>query len=192
MNYGIYNDDNDFFGKIYAEYRYKFVRFANSYLRDWSASEDVVTDAFVQFWENKHELAPDSNVPAYLLTIVRNRCLNHLRHSVVEGNYSQAMREYYEWDLNTRISTLEACNPSDIYSDEMRALVAAALAKMPQTTREIFRMSREEGMTLKEIAEASGLSVKSVEYHIGKALKLLRKELKDYFPIFLLLGSGGL
>ena len=94
------------------------------------------------------------------------------------------MKEYYEWDLNTRISTLEACDPSDIYTDEVRSLVDAALAKMPRATREIFQLSRVEGKTFREIAELRGLSVKAVEYHISKALKVMHKELKDYFPFF--------
>lgn len=174
------------FSRLYVEHRLRFVRFANSYVHDWAVSEDIVTDALLQYWESRAELPSDSNIPAYILTIVRNRCLNHLRHVVVHDTYSHDMKEYYEWDLHTRISTLEACDPSDIYTDEVRSLVAAALAKMPRATREIFQLSRVEGKTFREIAELRGLSVKAVEYHISKALKVMHKELKDYFPFFLL------
>lgn len=186
MNFENSDPERMGFSRLYVEYRLRFVRFANSYVHDWAVSEDIVTDALLQYWENRAELPSDSNIPAYILTIVRNRCLNHLRHVVVRDTYSHDMKEYYEWDLNTRISTLEACDPSDIYTDEVRSLVDAALAKMPRATREIFSLSRVEGKTFREIAELRGLSVKAVEYHISKALKVMHKELKDYFPFFLL------
>lgn len=106
MNFENSDPERMGFSRLYVEYRLRFVRFANSYVHDWAVSEDVVTDALLQYWENRAELPSDSNIPAYILTIVRNRCLNHLRHVVVRDTYSHDMKEYYEWDLNTRISTL--------------------------------------------------------------------------------------
>lgn len=124
MNFENSDPERMGFSRLYVEHRLRFVRFANSYVHDWAVSEDIVTDALLQYWESRAELPSDSNIPAYILTIVRNRCLNHLRHVVVRDTYSHDMKEYYEWDLNTRISTLEACDPSDIYTDEVRSLVA--------------------------------------------------------------------
>lgn len=184
MDIDISDKDNSEFSHLYVAYRLRFVRFAASYIRYWGTAEDIVTEALMHYWENRNTLPPYSNVPAYILTIVRNRCLNHLRHNAIKETYSKEAKEYYEWDLNTRISTLEACDPSYIYSEEVQELVAKAFAKMPQTTREIFTQSRIDGLTFKEIAAQRGCSVKTVEYHMSKALKVLRNELKDYFPFF--------
>lgn len=173
------------FNRLYMNYQPRFVRFANSYIRDLPVAEDIVTESLLYYWENRSTLAVGSNVPAYVLSVVRSKCLNYLRHLEVRADYSQAMRDYYEWDLNTRLATLEACEPHELFSAEVRRLANAAFRQMPEKTRIIFRMHRVEGKSYKEIAEATGLSVKGVDFHIQKALKLLRKELKDYFPFFL-------
>ena len=81
-----------------------------------------------------------------------------------------------------RISSLEACEPETLFSNEVQELVNQALAKLPEKSRHIFIMSRYEGKNYQTIAN---LSVKSIEFHISKALNLLRKELKDYLPCLL-------
>ena len=84
-----------------------------------------------------------------------------------------------------RISSLEACEPETLFSNEVQELVNQALAKLPEKSRHIFIMSRYEGKKYQTIASETNLSVKSVEFHISKALDLLRKELKDYLPCLL-------
>lgn len=190
MELDIFDNETTDFKRLYVEHRFRFVRFANSYLRDWAASEDIVTDAMMQYWERRAELKPGSNVPAYILATVRNLCLNHLRHAVVRDDYSQAVKDYYEWDLNTRISTLEACDPSELYSGELQELIDHTFGMLAPKTREMFQLSRVDGRTFAEIADICGVSVKTVEYHIGKALKLFHRELKNYFPIFLFFYLG--
>lgn len=179
-------DENTTFNWLYRHYQPRFVRFANSYIQDLPAAEDIVTEALMYYWENKASLAGESNVPAYVLTVIRNKCLNYLRSQEVRRDYSQAVQDYYEWDLNTRLATLEDCEPHELFSEEIKELVNAAFHKLPEKTRRVFRMHRIEGKSYKEIADSTGLTVKGVDFHIQKALKLFRKELKDYFPLFLL------
>lgn len=179
-------DERDAFNRLYLDYQPRFVRFANSYIRDLPVAEDIVTESLLYYWENRNALVAESNVPAYVLSVIRSKCLNYLRHLEVREDYSQAMRDYYEWDLNARLASLEACEPYELFSAEIHELVDAAFHRMPEKTRRIFRMHRVAGKSYREIAEATGLSVKGVDFHIQKALKLLRKELKDYFPLFLI------
>lgn len=89
------------------------------------------------------------------------------------------------WELNLRIATLEACNPEKLFSDELQSLVDKALETLPEQTRDIFVRSRYNNQSHKEIAVALGISTKTVEFHITKALKVLRVALKDYFLYWL-------
>jgi len=89
--------------------------------------------------------------------------------------------------LAIRISTLEACNPENIFSEEIRTILVKTLQELPPQTRKVFMMSRFEQKSGKEIAEMLGITVKGVDYHIAKALKALRISLKDYLPLFYLL-----
>ena len=79
--------------------------------------------------------------------------------------------------------TLEACNPEKLFTDELQSLVDKALETLPEQTRDIFVRSRYNNQSHKEIAVALGISTKTVEFHITKALKVLRVALKDYFPL---------
>ena len=81
--------------------------------------------------------------------------------------------------------SLEACDPSTIYTDDINHIINETLNSLPEQTQRIFRMSRYEQMSVKEIAEKMGVSSKTVEYHITKALKELRISLKDYLPMAL-------
>lgn len=87
--------------------------------------------------------------------------------------------------MRTRIATLEACNPEELFSKEARRIVDETLAQMPERTREIFVRSRFRGQSYKEIADEMGITVKSVEFEVSKAMKRLRVALKDYLAFFL-------
>lgn len=94
------------------------------------------------------------------------------------------MTDWHHFELSTRISTLEACNPDEIFSEEVESIVRETLDLLPEQTRRIFLLSRFENKSNKEIAEEMKISIKGVEYHISKALKVLRVSLKDYLPLF--------
>ena len=173
------------FNQLYRDFEKRFVRFADSYVRDISVAEDITIESMMYYWENRTSLETDTNAPAYILTVIKCKCLNHLRHQRVCEEYSEQAQAYYEWELNTRINTLEACEPYELLTDEIQELVNKALSEMPEKTRKIFMLSRYENKTYKEIALLMDISDKGVDFHIQKALKILRCYLKDYFPLFL-------
>lgn len=173
------------FNKLYTEYRTRFVRFANTYVRDGSVAEDIATEAFMVYWENRANLNSDSNIPAYILTVVKNKCLNHLEHVKVQHRTLGNMQEHANWELNIRITTLAACNPEELFSADVQKIIDSTLNNLPKKTLEVFRLSRYYNKSNKEIAEMLNITVKGVEFHITKALSELRKGLKDYLHIFL-------
>lgn len=175
------------FNQLFTDYKSRFIHFANTYVGDSMIAEDIAIDSLMYYWENRDNLAPDSNIPAYILTIIKHKCLNHLQRLRTQEDIVEYLRNCDLWELNLRIATLEACNPEKLFSNELQALVDEGLKTLPEQTRDIFIRSRYNNQTHKEIAESLGISTKSVEFHITKALKVLRVTLKDYFPLLFFL-----
>lgn len=178
------------FNQLFIDYQSRFIRFANTYVKDIAVAEDFTLEALMYYWENRDSLEKDSNVPAYILTIIKHKCLNHLQHLQVREEVNEQLLEHAEWVLQTRISTLEACDPYELFTAEALDIVNKTLAALPQQTRNVFVMSRYENKSHKEIAEALGITTKGVEYHMSKALKRLQTSLRDYYPLFLFLFSS--
>lgn len=172
------------FNQLFADYQRRFIRFANSYVRDEVIAEDFVMEALMYYWENRSTLSADSNVPAYVLTIIKHKCLNHLHHIKIKEEIDEKLLAHAEWELSTRIFSLEACEPAELFTAEAEQIVNDTLDSLPEQTRKIFRMSRYENKSYKEIAEELKITTKGVEFHITKALNVLRVNLKDYLPVF--------
>ena len=172
--------DIEGFNKLFADYNERFIRFAVGYVRDRQAAEDFVSEAFVSFWENRSRLPADTRPPAYILTIVKNKCLNHLQHLQVQQRVTTALQDHSHWVLQTKISTLEACDPDFLFSGEIQQIIDTTLSQLPKKTRQIFLMSRVEELSYHVIAREMKLSQKSIEYHVSKALDQLRKSLNEF------------
>lgn len=174
------------FNKLFSNYRGVFIRFANTYIQDEETAEDIVVDSLVYYWENRHSLVSDSNIPAYIMEVVKHKSLNYLRNQRIREDIEQNLWTHMERVRKLKITTLEACDPEELFSSEAQRLVKEALDTLPEKTRTIFIMSRYENKTHKEIADHFNLSPKSIEFHITKALNVLRKRLKDYLPFFII------
>lgn len=174
------------FNKLYNEYYQQFVRFAMGYIKDEVKAQDFVSDAFASYWEKKDILYEGTNAPGYILTIVRNNCLNYLQHQRIKLKAVKELSDHAQWILNTKINTLEACNPNKIFLKEVNQIIESTITKLPKRTAQIFRMSRFEHLSHREIARTLDISTKSVEYHITKTLNELRISLKDYLTLLAL------
>lgn len=177
------------FSTLFDQYREPFISFAHSYVRDRTAAEDIYMEAMMQYWEKRSDLQPDTNIPAYILTCVKNKAINHLRHLQVISEAQQQIQDHRMREIDFRICSLEACDPSDLFASEVKQLIRETLSSLPPQTRSIFFKSRYENKTNKEIASELGISIKTVEFHISKALKEFRIQLKDYLPMLMLLLS---
>ncbi|HBG41235.1 MAG TPA: RNA polymerase sigma-70 factor [Porphyromonadaceae bacterium] len=168
------------FNELFDNYYRQFVRFAIGYLKDSTMAEDYVSEAFIAYWENRNTLTADTNPPAYILAIVKNKCINHLQREQMRQRVEKQLSDHSLWALTTRINTLEACNPEMIFSNEVKEIIDRTLSDLPEKTRQIFLLSRNEDLSHKEIAERITLSTKAIEFHISKALAALRISLKDF------------
>lgn len=174
------------FNDIYSKYFRKLSRFAWLYVRDNYAAEDIATESMVKLWEvmNTGEV---ENPLALLLVFMKNKSLDYLRGQEIKAKALEAFSARKQAELNIRMSTLEAFSPESIFSNEIRTILFNTLSNMPAQTRRVFMMSRFESKSGREIAEELNITVKGVDFHISKALKVLRVALKDYLSVFILL-----
>lgn len=169
--------------------RKRFERFAMLYTRDLNQAQDMVMESFTYMWEHRDSIDFGANVEAYMFNVVKHKCLDWLDRRLVRLNAEEKIKTDAMWELEMNIATLRAFDPAWLYDEDITALVREAMERLPEKTRTIFMMSRFDDRTYAEIAEEMGLSVKSVEFHISKALRELRSNLGPYFAVLLIVLS---
>lgn len=160
--------------------------FALSYIRDPLDAEDLVQDTLVKLWESRIDLTVCENIGALLYTILKNKCLDYIKHRVVRLRHDMQMQAEYNFLLTNQYA-LEDESINIITNNQIKEALSIALAKLPEQTRNVFVMSKLKGRKQKEIAEELGVSIKTVEYHIGRAFMLLKKELGGYYTLLYLI-----
>lgn len=171
------------FNSLYTKNYKKAFLFTKSYVHDESVAEDIVAESFIKIWEKLKEEEIDYS-DYLLLSILKNKALNYLKHEEIKIDTINSLTDISKRELQLSISTLQACVPEEIFSNDVREIITKTLNVLPQQTRRIFNLSRFQYKGNKEIAQILNLSEKSIEYHISKALKVLRVNLKDYLPLF--------
>lgn len=175
------------FSDIYAVYFTKMLRFSRAYVGREEDAENIVQDLFVYLWEHVDILDTVGNRDAFLFTLVKNRCLNFLKHQLYVDARKHSLQEVEEWELRMNLYSLQQFDESVLSIEEVEGLLKEAIDHLPERCREIFRLSRIEGLKYKEIAERLHISVNTVENQVSIALRKLKVELKEYLPILLFL-----
>lgn len=174
------------FGDFYTTYKARFERIAMSYVRDRMAAEDIVTDSFMTFWENREALASD-NIPAWLYTVVIRKCRNYLRDKVSHERIRNSLQHAELRILSEAVQRHEADEPKHLMMAEALRIIEQELQKMPPMRRCVFIAHRYEQMSYREIAAICTLTEKQVDYELRTAKKALRIALKDYLPLVAIL-----
>ena len=170
--------DKKAFEEIFRSYFPPLCSFAKKYVRDFDIGKDIVHDVFLNMWDKRESIDTSKSIKSYLFTSVYNRCLNYIRDN---KKFDQN-----EVDLE-RLNPDQAWDSSDkLVETELEDKIKAILDSLPEKCREIFLMNRFEGLKYKEVAEKLGISVKTVETQMSKALKILRGNLVEYLTIILL------
>ena len=149
------------------------VRVAEAMLRDRASAEEIAQDVMLELWRRRESLDVTESVRGYLLQATRNRSLNALRH--------RAIVRRSEPQLNDGISRLPPTDAA-VREREIEVAIHAAIGELPERCRQVFELSRIDGLKYAEIAARLGISVKTVEVQMGKALRILRERLRHWLP----------
>lgn len=171
--------DEKAFQLIYEKYCRQLIHFAASYLPDISDAEEIIQNVFVELWEKREQLDPERFVKNYLYKVTVNKVYNHLKRKVVERKYLQCFDAF---ETNT-VNEAE----KKIYREELDGILRQLLEKLPEQQRNIFYLSRWEGLPNKEIADQLQISIRTVENQVYRAVKYIRENIKtDHLIIFLI------
>jgi RNA polymerase sigma-70 factor (ECF subfamily) len=175
--------DIEAFEKLYNEYYESLCRFAQRFVCDLDTSREIVQDVFVRIWEKRSELLGEQSLKSYLYRSVRNQCLDHLKHLNIEYEYEKKrVREMQETESGFFTSD---DHPLDgLITEELRNSILTAIDNLPEKCKEIFKLSRYEGMKYREISEELDISIKTVETQMYRAIKSLKKQLSKYIKQF--------
>lgn len=172
--------DQTAFELLFHFYYPGLVMYSVQFTTDRMEAEEIVQDFFVRFWQKHQQILLTDSLKSYLFLSVKNGSLNYLKHKKVEEKYIKKMAE---------LSGRHIAYDPDLYlASELQEKVKNAIDLLPEKCREIFIMSRIQGLKNEEIATNLNLSKRTVETQISKALKVLRIELKDYMGLMILLG----
>lgn len=176
--------DEASFISLFYEYYALLCAYSRRYVGRKDIAEEIVSETFFSLWENRESLQNISSIKAYLYKAVTNNSLNFLRKLENE----RKLEAYFAGTENGNVGFKELANnltEQSILFQELAARIEDAVSQLPPQQQKVFRMKRFEGKKSGEVAEETGLSVKTVEMHFTKAIFTLRTNLKDYLPFVL-------
>ena len=173
------NKDEATFERVFKTHYKSLHAYAFTMLKDEDEAEEMVQQVFFKLWERSENLSFSSSIPAYLYRAVHNESLNFLKHQKVKAGHQ--MHVAYSMK-----NTSEQAH-GKLTGKELEQKFREALNELPEQCRTVFQLSRFEDLKYKDIAEKLDISVKTVENHMVKALKILRTKLVDFLTLILIL-----
>lgn len=165
------NDDRNALQIVFKTYYPVVCKSILRYVRDPNLSEDLAQEVFIRFWNKRHKIQINSSLGAYLKRMGINEALAHLR--------SNKHFDMDEFTLESLKETDESAEEQFLYG-ELKEHITDAINQLPPKCQAVFKMSRYDEMTYREISTNLGISIKTVENQMGKALRVLRASLKQY------------
>ncbi len=168
------------FDSLFHRYSEKLYNFSFSLLKNREDSKEIVQEAFIRIWEKRDNIDSSKSFKSYLFKISYNLIIDQLRNRLKEKEYREFLRAYFETE-NIEIE-------SRVDYDTIKKRIEIAMDELPEKRKKVFVLSREAGLSNKEIAAKLGISVKTVENHINLSLRFIRERLgKDIIAILLFL-----
>lgn len=176
------NGDNDAFEALYHRYFVSLCKYAYKKLQDECVVEELVQDVFVDLWKKRTTLDIDGQIAGLLFAMLRNKALHGLRARLIQSKHYEEFSLLHKHDMSEELT-------DKLYARQAQEKMNTAINQLSPQCRQAFTLSRYENLSYKEIAQKMGISVNTVEKHIGKALNFLRQEFKEYnLPILIILG----
>jgi RNA polymerase sigma-70 factor (ECF subfamily) len=156
--------------------------FAEHFLKDTKAAEEIVEDFFCHLWDNCANISINSSLRGYLYRSIHNRCLKYIRHQKVEQQYI-SNHQYYFADKEILETASDDYPIVNLITKELENKISVIIESLPSQCKSVFCMNRFDNLTYQEIANKLNVSVNTVKTQMARALQKLRKELKDYLII---------
>ena len=173
------------FKQVFDSFYPRLLRFAKGYVCNRFDAENIVQDVFLRLWEKRTLLPKDINLQAYLPAMVKNQCMDFLKHQQVVERHFVNRNSAIQQEMAFNYYAISRFDPEQPDVESLERLVEKAINELPEQCRKAFELSRYNELKYKEIADEMGISVKTVETHISHALKILRITLKDLFLVWL-------
>ncbi|TSD64041.1 RNA polymerase sigma-70 factor [Inquilinus sp. KBS0705] len=167
------------FEKVFKDHFKTLHSYAYTFLKDDELAEEVVQNVFCRIWERREQLKTDGSIKAYLYRSVHNECLNYIKHQKVKAGF----QVYYAAEMEQS----EDNSSKKVMANELEKHIQKAMSELPQQCRIIFQMSRFDQLKYQQIADEMGLSIKTIENQMGKALKLMRLKLAEFLTLLFVL-----
>jgi RNA polymerase sigma-70 factor (family 1) len=190
MDYKVFDDeillkllragDGTALEEIYNRYSETVFLAAFRKVRSKEVAEELVQNLFISLW-TKREQAQIQKLEAYLQSAMRYQVIDYIRSKILRERYSQFAKEQSNIDENA--------SESKLLLQELSIAIDNTIKKLPQKTQEIFRLSRYEHRSVKEIAQYMNLSEKAVQYHVTQSLKFMRLHLREFILMNSLVGA---
>ncbi|MDO9341324.1 MAG: RNA polymerase sigma-70 factor [Bacteroidales bacterium] len=179
---GIKQGDVAAFEMLYKQYYIFLCLIAEHIVKNPSDAEEIVSDVFVKLWNIREKIDITTSIKAYLVKAVHNTSINYLERSKISNKLTDSLSnsdyKLLAWDSDYPLGQL--------YEKEIMDILDHGISTLPDACRQIFILSRNEGMTYCKIAGKLGISVNTVKTQMKIALARLRETLKDYLMILLL------
>ena len=173
----IKKSDEKAFEILFHKYYGYLCLYATKIINDDSSAEEIVQDFFVKIWEKREQINVETSLKNYLFRSVKNLCVNYIQHNKIKIRYAQNVLSEIEYHIS---------DDSNFTEIELSRKIDESINSLPEKRKEIFRLSRQEGLKYHEIAQKLNVSIKTVETQMSLAIKTLREKLKNYNSFFTL------
>jgi RNA polymerase sigma-70 factor (ECF subfamily) len=183
--HGLIIGDEETYVFLFKEYYVSLCSYSRRYVGRKDIAEEIVSETFMKIWESRNTLNIISSIKSYLFHAVCNNSLNYLRNLKKE-NIIETYFQDPKFENMGFAEILEETEEQSLLMENISTKIEEAVSQLPRQQQSVFRLKRQNGKKIREIAQMMELSVKTVEMHLSKATINLQKKLNNYLPSFLL------
>jgi RNA polymerase sigma-70 factor (family 1) len=171
------NDDQMAFQQLFEKYAERIYYFSMRYIKNKEEAEEIAQEVFVRVWLRRHDLKEELSFSSYIFMIAKNALIDTIRRKQKETIFQDNIKP------NTELYS-SSSNDSMEYK-ELSTLIDRSIAELPLKRKQIYLLSRDEGLTYKQIAEKLNISIKTVETHMRLALQQLKKSVNENYELII-------